>query len=63
MDLLHFSSKRDWGRLKVKTSKVSKFYEKTLAERLQILKEFGELTDEEIALGNTARSSLRQRTG
>src|SRR3989344_1515963 len=49
MDLLHFSSKRDWGRLKVKTSKVSKFYEKTLAERLQILKEFGELTDEEIA--------------
>jgi len=33
----------------VKTSKVSKFYEKTLAERLQILKEFGELTDEEIA--------------
>ncbi|HLC93241.1 MAG TPA: hydroxymethylglutaryl-CoA reductase, degradative [archaeon] len=33
----------------MKTSKVSKFYEKTLAERLQILKEFGELTDEEIA--------------
>ena len=33
----------------MKTSRVSKFYEKTLEERLQVVKAFGELTDEEIA--------------
>ncbi len=34
----------------LKTSKISKFYEKTLPQRLDAIKEFGELTDEEIAL-------------
>ncbi|MFH1390973.1 MAG: hydroxymethylglutaryl-CoA reductase, degradative [Candidatus Diapherotrites archaeon] len=33
----------------MKTSRVSKFYEKTLEERLAILKEFAELTDEEVS--------------
>ncbi len=33
----------------MKTSRVSKFYEKTLEERQQVLKEFAELTDEEIS--------------
>lgn len=32
----------------MKTSKISRFYEKTPAERLAILKEFGGLTDEEV---------------
>ncbi|PIN85139.1 MAG: hydroxymethylglutaryl-CoA reductase, degradative [Candidatus Diapherotrites archaeon CG11_big_fil_rev_8_21_14_0_20_37_9] len=32
----------------MKTSKISKFYEKSLDERLQILKDFAQLTDEEL---------------
>jgi len=33
----------------LKTSKISKFYEKPLGERIGILKEFGDLTDEEVS--------------
>ena len=33
----------------MKTSKISKFYEKPLGERIGILKEFGDLTDEEVS--------------
>ena len=32
----------------MKTSKISKFYEKSIEERLALIKDFAELTDEEV---------------